>query len=340
MSPRVDVILPNYNKVEHIDECLASLKRQTYEHWRCIVIDGYSNDGSWERIQESADGDDRFDLHRLDRIGLYPSWNVGLERVTAAYFAVLTSDDVWGETWLEDAVNALDTHPTAAAAAARTYIIDSESNVDSLAMLNRYGEEILNGGGAQQLWNGLDFAVASFFMGSVATSVHSLVVRSKVLDDLQFPVNAGPYADWGWAVEVGLHGDVIHCPQARAYWRRYAGQASDVDLDLRAEHGDELRVLFEQLETRISDRFDPPKRCVFQQAAREHLAVYFPFLFQCPSLQAVKMSPAEAIPRIFRVGIRHPAVFVNEMLYFLFREERYLNVKRKRLAQRVISSST
>ena len=70
MSPRVDVVLPNYNKVEHIDECLSSLKQQTFENWRCIVIDGYSDDGSWERIQEAADGDDRFELHRLGRIGL------------------------------------------------------------------------------------------------------------------------------------------------------------------------------------------------------------------------------------------------------------------------------
>jgi glycosyltransferase involved in cell wall biosynthesis len=340
LSPRVDVILPNYNKVDHIDECLASLKRQTYEHWRCIVIDGYSDDGSWERIQDAADGDERFDIQRLDRIGLYRSWNVGLDRVTGAYFAILTSDDMWGKTWLEDAVDALDTHPTAAAAAARTYIIDSESNVDNLAMLNRYGEEILGGGSAQQLWDGRDFAVASFFMGSVATSVHSLVVRTEVLDDLQFPVNAGPYADWGWAVEIGLNGDVVHCPQARAYWRTYAGQASDVDLDRRAEHGDELRAMFEQLGAKISNRFDSPKRRVFQRAAREHLAIYFPFLFQCPSLQAVMTSPAEAIPRLLRVGIRYPAVFLSEMLYLLFRKERYLNVKRKRLAQRVIASST
>jgi glycosyltransferase involved in cell wall biosynthesis len=339
LSPRVDVILPNYNKVEHIDECLTSLKRQTYEHWRCIVIDGYSDDGSWERIQDAAAGDERFDLHRLDRIGLYPSWNVGLDRVTGSYFAVLTSDDVWGETWLQEAVDTLETHQTATTAAARTYIIDAESKIDDLAMLNRYGEEILGGGDTRQVWDGLDFAVACFFMGSVVTSVHSVVVRSDVLDDLQFPEDAGIFADWAWITELGLLGDIVHCPQARAYWRKYDGQASDGDPGQRAEQGAKLRTLFEELSVRIADRLKEPGHTAFQQAAQKHLSSYFPFLFRCPSLRAVTAAPGTAIPHLMQLAGEYPLVFLKEMLYFLFRQERYINKKRKQLARRSITVS-
>jgi glycosyltransferase involved in cell wall biosynthesis len=324
--------------VEHIDECLSSLKQQTYENWRCIVIDGYSDDGSWERIQDAADGDERFDLYQLDRIGLYPSWNVGLERVKGSYFAVLTSDDVWGETLLQEAVDALETYPAATAAAARTYIIDAKSNVDDLAMLNRYGEEILGGGDARQEWDGLDFAVASFFMGSVITSAHSVVVCSDVLSGMKFSENAGSYADWGWGVELGLHGAVVHCPDARAYWRRYDGQASGGSLQQRTEHGAKLHDLFKSLETRIFKRLTQPRRTAFRQAARRHLSTYLPFLFRCPSLQAVKNAPETAIPRLMQLAGEYPLVFLREVLHFLFRQERYINKRRKQLAQRVLAA--
>lgn len=339
MSPRVDIVLPNYNKVEHIDECLSSLKQQTFENWRCIVIDGYSDDGSWERIQEAADGDDRFELHRLGRIGLYPSWNVGLDHVDGSYFAVLTSDDVWDKMWLQTAVDTLEAQSEAVAAAARTYYIDAESSIDDVAKLNRYGEEILGGGNVQRVWNGMDYAVASFFMGAVVTSIHSVVVRSDVLDDLQFPENAGSYADWAWAIELGLYGNIVHCPQARAYWRRYDGQASDGDLGQRAEHGAKLRALFEELSVRIADRLKEPRRTAFQRAAQKHLSSYFPFLFRCPALQTVKSAPATAIPRLIQLAGEYPLVFLKEVLYFLFRQERYINEKRKQLAERCVTVS-
>ena len=337
MKRRIDVILPNYNKIDYIDECLSSLKRQAHTNWRCIVIDGYSDDGSWERIQEVAAGDNRFELHQLDRIGLYKSWNVGLDHVESPYFAILTSDDTWDETWLETAVDALHMHPTAVGAAARTYYIDADSNVDDLAMLNRYGEDILGKGEQQRVWKGIDYAIASFFMGSVVTSVHSLVMRSDILDSMRFAVDAGPYADWGWCTELGLHGKIVHCPKARAYWRRYEGQASDVDLDRRAEHGAQLNILFEQLHDQISERLSDPQRTEFERAAKKHLESFMPYLFQRPSLPVVKNTPLRSFFRLMQVAIRYPRIFANEVFALLWGKPPYANEKRKSMAQRIIT---
>lgn len=339
MDRRVDIILPNYNKIDYIDECLSSLKRQTHTNWRCIVIDGYSDDGSWERIQEAAAGDNRFELHQLNRIGLYKSWNVGLDQVESPYFAILTSDDTWEKTWLGTAVDAIATHPTAVGAAARTYYMDADSNVNDLAMLNRYGEDILGNGEQQRVWKGIDYAIASFFMGSIVTSVHSLVMRSDILDSMRFAVDAGPYADWGWCTELGLHGDMVHCPQVRVYWRKYQGQASGADLDRREEHGAELNILFEQFRDRILDRIDEPRRTVFDRTSRKHLQVYLPYLFQRPSLPVVKDAPLHSFSRLLQVAIRYPRVFVNEVFAFMQGKSRYANEKRKSMAQRVITTT-
>lgn len=337
MDRRVDIILPNYNKIDHIDECLLSLKRQTHTNWRCIVIDGYSDDGSWERIQEVAAGDNRFELHQLDRIGLYKSWNVGLDRVEGSYFAILTSDDTWDKTWLETAVDALATHSTAVGAAARTYYLDADSNASDLAILNRYGEDILGNGEQQRVWKGIDYAIASFFMGSVVTSIHSLVMRSDILDSMRFAVDAGPYADWGWCTELGLHGDIVHCPNVPAYWRRYDGQASAGGLEQRTDYGAKLLELFRDLKVRIFKRLKESKRPTFRRAARKHLSTYFPFLFHCPSLQSTKTAPGAALLRFVRLATQYPTVFLNEMLCFLVGKERYIHKKRRQLAQQIIA---
>ena len=335
---KVDVILPNYNKAQFIDECLDSLQAQTYPYWRCIVIDGYSDDGSWEILQRRAATDDRFELHRLDRIGLYRSWNVGLDRVGNSYFAILTSDDTWEEAWLETAVEVLDAHPAAVAAAARTYHIDADSNVEDLAMLNRYGESILGNGEHQRIWDGFDYAITCFFMGSVVTSVHSVVVRSDILDSMRFAVDDGPFADWGWCAELGLHGNIVHCPKVRAYWRRYEGQASDTDLVKRTEHGEALKALFEQLRERILNRLHGSRRTAFKRASSEHLEVYMPYFFQRPPLHVLKVAPIRSFFRLIRLAVQYPRIFTSEVMSFIRRESWYINERRKDLAEHVLAT--
>ena len=39
----VDIILPNYNSYEFIDETLKSIINQTYTNWKCIIVDDYSD---------------------------------------------------------------------------------------------------------------------------------------------------------------------------------------------------------------------------------------------------------------------------------------------------------
>ena len=39
----VDIILPNYNSYEFIDETLKSIINQTYDNWKCIIVDDYSD---------------------------------------------------------------------------------------------------------------------------------------------------------------------------------------------------------------------------------------------------------------------------------------------------------
>ena len=50
--PRVTVIIPNYNGKKYIDDCLRSLKKQTFCDLDVIVVDNGSTDGSCEFVRD------------------------------------------------------------------------------------------------------------------------------------------------------------------------------------------------------------------------------------------------------------------------------------------------
>jgi len=51
-NPRVTVIVINYNGKHLLDDCLSSLKSQSYKHYRVWIHDSQSSDGSIEYIKE------------------------------------------------------------------------------------------------------------------------------------------------------------------------------------------------------------------------------------------------------------------------------------------------
>ena len=48
----VDVILPNYNKAEFLEESINSVVSQTYKNWRMYIIDDNSTDKSRDIINK------------------------------------------------------------------------------------------------------------------------------------------------------------------------------------------------------------------------------------------------------------------------------------------------
>jgi glycosyltransferase involved in cell wall biosynthesis len=225
----VDVILPNYNKSFYINECLNSLTQQTYQNWRCIVVDGFSDDGSWEIIQEFARQDSRFELHQIARTGnLYQAWNFGLSKVINPYFCILTSDDIWEFQWLEIAIQSLIDCPSAICAAARTKIIDTNSQWKEITINNLMGERFFYTKDFQsQLRDGIISSIATYFLGPIYTSIHSLLLRKDILKQGEkFSEDLGSTADYEWYIKLGFYGDIIYHSKISAGWRFYEGQTT------------------------------------------------------------------------------------------------------------------
>jgi glycosyltransferase involved in cell wall biosynthesis len=90
--PKIAVVVPSYNQVAYLDDCLTSIYGQDYPELEIIVMDGGSSDGSVKVIEKYA-GKLTYWQSQPDG-GQTQAIVAGFKRSTANYLTWLNSDDV------------------------------------------------------------------------------------------------------------------------------------------------------------------------------------------------------------------------------------------------------
>lgn len=108
--PKVCIIMPVYNGARTLRYALASLIRQTYKNWLCIIV----NDGSTDGTKQILDSliDERFQVYHLEKNqGRGIARDEALKHVDGKYLAYLDADDMLHEDKLRLQVEFLESHP-------------------------------------------------------------------------------------------------------------------------------------------------------------------------------------------------------------------------------------
>ncbi|PWW06856.1 MULTISPECIES: glycosyltransferase [Pseudidiomarina] len=101
MSDLVNIIMPAFNSERTIQYSIKSVFEQSYRHWRLIVVDDCSSDGT-ARILREYENDPRITIVRNSfNRGVSASRNVALDQVKEGWIAFLDSDDYWLKDKLE-----------------------------------------------------------------------------------------------------------------------------------------------------------------------------------------------------------------------------------------------
>ena len=99
--PNIDIIIPNYNKANYLEECLNSVISQSYKNWRIYLIDDNSNDNS-KTILKKYEKNEKFKIFYLkENHGPAYCRNLGIKNSNSDYVAFLDSDDFWPHNKLE-----------------------------------------------------------------------------------------------------------------------------------------------------------------------------------------------------------------------------------------------
>lgn len=341
-SKTIDIILPNLNKRDYIEECVESLLQQTYTNWRCLVIDGNSTDGSWEILQGYASHDSRFELHQPGRLGLYPSWNYGLDQVQSSLFTFLTSDDVWHPDWLRAAVNALDAYPEAACAMARPVYVDEATRVVKTAelacladrLVRPFASESTVAGYSVQRRDGAHHAAMVYGLGSVPVTMHAVVMRRSLATE-HFADDLGSIADREWSLKMGLTGDVLYLRDAEAYLRQYDAQATAVTQhNKRDQLAESVRVILERNSDAIQEATGLPDATF--SAYRNRIQRLFDFLYARPSLSMARSNPQAALRRFMGAFCCSPRLMLLEICFVLMKGTKYTTQKRAQATRQLL----
>lgn len=104
----VSIIIPCYNQVQYLDECLQSVLDQTYQNWECVIVNDGSTDNTADISKKWTEKDDRFFYFEKENGGVSSARNYGIKNSNGIYILPLDGDDYISDNYIETCVTELE----------------------------------------------------------------------------------------------------------------------------------------------------------------------------------------------------------------------------------------
>jgi glycosyltransferase involved in cell wall biosynthesis len=111
-KPLISIITPNFNKGDHVKDCIQSVVNQTLEEWEMLFVDDGSTDGSDDLARKVASDEKRIIVQKNKGIkGGASARNQGLKFAKGYYIFFLDSDDLITPNCLKRRVEDMQANP-------------------------------------------------------------------------------------------------------------------------------------------------------------------------------------------------------------------------------------
>ena len=94
--PAISIVIPVFNAEDTLDECIESLKAQTFGDWEAVCVNDGSRDGSLGKLQRFAEEDARIRVFTQENAGPSAARNAALDAARGGIAMFLDCDD-WYE---------------------------------------------------------------------------------------------------------------------------------------------------------------------------------------------------------------------------------------------------
>lgn len=108
----ITVIITIHNAEKYLEECLTSVQNQTYSEIEILCIDGGSTDATQKILQSHQKTDSRICIINDSNTSYGHKVNIGIEKASGKYIAVLESDDAYEPYMLEKLLNISEKYST------------------------------------------------------------------------------------------------------------------------------------------------------------------------------------------------------------------------------------
>ena len=93
-GPLISIVVPVYNVMNYLEECINSIRYQTYTNIEIILVNDGSTDASRLICQKLVQKDNRIYYYEKQNSGLSDTRNVGIDYANGEYIMFVDSDDL------------------------------------------------------------------------------------------------------------------------------------------------------------------------------------------------------------------------------------------------------
>lgn len=227
--PKISIGLPCLNVEPFIKDRMDTILSQTFTDWELVVVDGESNDGTYEYLCKLAAADDRIRLEQTPANGNLRAFNRCFDLARGEYVYIATADDTMADDCLEKLFNALEANPDCDLAHCPLKVIDERGEESSPWWTTESIFVKSSGDWIDKPHKRVapHDALLCMLGDNVYTSVTQLLIRRSLYERI-----GGYSSDWGgvgdfhWNLKASLATSTVHVPDTWASWRVHDAQVT------------------------------------------------------------------------------------------------------------------
>lgn len=120
--PKISIIIPHLNGKHHLDDCLGSLRRQTFTDFEVLLVDNGSTDGTQAYVREQFPEVKIIELGQ--NLGFTGACNAGWIASTGELIILLNNDTEVDPNWLREVWQAFAQQPQVGIVASKMLLFD------------------------------------------------------------------------------------------------------------------------------------------------------------------------------------------------------------------------
>ncbi|MDJ1502185.1 glycosyltransferase family 2 protein [Xanthocytophaga agilis] len=263
MSPKVTVVIPNFNHESYLTKRIDSVINQSFQDYEIILMDDKSTDKSHEVIEHYRNHPKVSKIiYNVENSGsTFKQWNKGIKEAKGEYIWIAESDDFNELNFLERMVNLLEADSNRVAAYSHSWEIDSK-NVRLRNWDFHYHELNMTLWKSDFVMSGSMLATSYMFIKNIVPNASAVVFKKNAYHkaggaDETYRV----IGDWKLWSSLFLQGDVAFVAEPLNYFRTHQRNVRSATARNGISLLERLRVM-EYLRTQINIPVDIQDRAM------------------------------------------------------------------------------
>jgi glycosyltransferase involved in cell wall biosynthesis len=205
---KISVIVPCYNQVEYLKECIYSIFSQTYSNYEIIIINDGSTDGTDELVTSLTNIFNQVKYVKQNNQGLGATRNKGLDIAQGDYIQFLDADDYVSENKFNTAIQAFINDPQLDIAYSQ-YVCFQDGDPDKKWTYSRV-----------ELMDPPIVDLITEWERALSIPVHCFLFKREIINNSRFDITLPNHEDWEFHLTIASKTpSYSYTPEATAYYR-------------------------------------------------------------------------------------------------------------------------